>query len=105
MPTWQADGKLKFHYWFKANPGPLITTRSEKLADWEKVITQLVARKEFTDENGFCTIQGIYALGSQTIIQSCVGRYEFEPGREYDLRIYHYDPKAGALSAQLTLAT
>jgi hypothetical protein len=105
LPAWQSDGTLRGHYWLEANPEPVIVRRTEKLVDWEKIVGQLVERQEFSEETCFYTFQGIRSPESQATLTTKQGRYEFGPGREYELRIYHYYPKSAPLSARITLAT
>jgi hypothetical protein len=105
LPAWQPDGKLRGHYWLETSPAPVTVLRTEKLADWEKVVAQLAERQEFKDENSFYTFQGICIPESRALLPTKQGRYEFDPGREYEIRIYHYYPKNAPLSARLTFTS
>jgi hypothetical protein len=108
LPTWQADGdkkKAKGDYWLEVPAEPSTTVRSDKLEDWEKLVTQLAARADFKDEGSFYTMVGINEIPSRSAVSANKGRYEFQPGHEYELSLYHFYPKDVPLRARVTLAT
>ena len=104
LPSWQS-GSLVGHYWLEVLPGPTTLTASENISDWEAVVTQLGAHKEFSNEGGFYAVLGMSRLESDKTAQLKKGRYELASGTEYELRIYHYSPGSGPLNTRLTLAT
>jgi len=108
LPAWQADGdkkRAKGDYWLEVPAAPTTTVRSDRLEDWEKLVTQLAARADFKDEGSFYTMVGINEIPSRSAVSVNKGRYEFQPGHEYELSLYHFYPKDVPLRARVTLTT
>jgi hypothetical protein len=105
LPAWQANGKLKGDYWLDANPAPTAIIRSANLADWERIVDQLAARHEFKDEGCFYTVVAMNDVASHEAVPVNKQRYEFTPGHEYELQLYHYYPTSVPLVTRLTLTT
>ena len=108
LPVWQADGekkRAKGDYWLEVSATPTTAVRSDKLEDWERIVTQLAARTDFKDEGSFYTLVGIHEIPSRSAIAVSKGRYEFQPGHEYEVSLYHFYPKDVPLRARVTLAT
>src|SRR5580704_3964379 len=108
LPVWQTDGdkkSAKGDYWLELPAEPTTTVRSDKLDDWEKIVTQLAARDDFKDEGSFYTVVGINEIPSRLAVAANKGRYDFQPGREYELSLYHFYPKNVPLRAGVTLTT
>jgi hypothetical protein len=108
LPLWQADGdkkRAKGDYWLEVPAEPASTVRSVKLEDWEMIVTQLAARDDFKEEGSFYTVVGINEIPSRSAVLANNGRYEFKPGHEYELSLYHFYPKEVPLRAGVTLTT
>jgi hypothetical protein len=108
LPVWQIDGekkKAKGDYWLEVSAPPKTARRSDKEEDWEKIVTQLAARADFKDEGSFYTILGVNEIPSGSVVTATNGRYEFQPGHEYELILYHFYPKDVPLKSRVTLTT
>jgi len=108
LPAWQTDGdkkRAKGDYCLELSAEPTTTVRSDKLDDWEKIVTQLAARDDFKDESSFYTVVGINEIPSRSVVPANRGRYDFQPGREYELSLYHFYPKDVPLRAGVILTT
>lgn len=108
VPVWQTDGdkkRAKGDYWLELPAEPTTTVPSDKLDDWEKIVTQLAARDDFKDEGSFYTVVGINEIPSRSAVTANKGRYDFRPGHEYELSLYHFYPKDVPLRARVTLTT
>ena len=105
LPSWQADGKVQGHYWLEISPELTGSLRSDKLDDWEKIVSQLAAHSDFKDQSCFYSMVGIKEIVSRSSVPANNGRYELNSGHEYELSLYHFYPKNVPLSARVTLST
>jgi len=108
LPVWQTDGdkkRAKGDYWLEVSTEPTSIVRSGGLDDWEKVVTQLAERPDFSDEESFYTMVGINEIPSRSGVSANKGRYEFDPGHEYEFTLYHFYPKDVPPRSRVTLVT
>jgi len=108
LPAWQGDGetkKVRGHYWLEISADPTTAVRSHKLDDWEKIVAQLAVRSDFKDQGSFYTVVGVNEIPSRSAVSVSKGQYEFRPGKEYELSLYHFYPSDVPLEATLSLST
>ena len=105
LPAWQPDKKLKGYYWLEISSEPKACVRSANLATFERIVCQLAAREEFKEEGSFYTVVGMNNVSSGAVVSINNRHYEFAPGHEYELRLYHYSPKSIALRTCLTITS
>jgi hypothetical protein len=71
---------------------------TDSLEHWQTIAKQLKARKAFAGESYFCTIDGLFQSNSETKIAPVKGQYVLGADKDFELRIFHYDPDADAHS-------
>jgi hypothetical protein len=79
----------------------VISTRD--LGDWEKIVYQLVQRKDFESENCFYMIEGLYQAEGDVKVNMKRGSYHLKPSKEYEVRIYHFLPRTAQKTVSLRL--
>jgi hypothetical protein len=105
LPAWQVDKKLKGHYWLEVSVESKNCVRSVNLTAWERIVCQLGTREEFKAEGCFYTVVGITDVSSREAVSINDHRYEFAPGHEYELQMYHYSPKSVPVRTGLTITS
>jgi len=103
LPRWQPDGKIAGTYWLESSAAPVTVIRSANLADWERIVNQIAGYEEFASEKFFYTLQGVRRLGSSKDLIPYSGVFALDPGRHYECRIYHFQPRAAAEGTGLKL--
>jgi hypothetical protein len=105
LAIWQPDGKITGAYWLEIGQEPKTVAKSLKLSEWEKIVAQIAGHRDFTSESCFYTMEAIIPVGLETTVSPQDGVYDLAPGREYELRIYHFHPATVPTGARLRLDT
>jgi len=93
LPAWQQDGKIGGSYWLEVSQKLNTVIPSNALAEWERIVAQLVNRSEFADETRFFSVQGVVSVTDGASVPVRDGVYELKPGHNYEIRVYHFSPK------------
>ena len=97
-PHWTGESKLS-GFWCQGLQEPLASVdETDSLEHWQTIAKQLKARKAFAGESYFCTIDGLSQSNSETKIAPVKGQYVLGADKDFELRIFHYDPDTDAHS-------
>ena len=99
------DGSLSGKYWFEIGEEIKTAIKSLDLAEWEKIVTQIAGRPDFTDESTFYTVEGIHRVGPNGLVSMRNGAYPLAPGQEYEIRLYQFHPTKEPAGSMLRLET
>jgi hypothetical protein len=101
-PDGKPVGDLEGHFWFEASTLASVANTTQE-ADWEKIVSQLAQHNDYRDERYFFAFRGLHVAVANstlastsslpTIAPSVEGDYVLVPGKEYELRLYHYLPR------------
>ena len=105
LPAWQPDKKLKGSYWFDTGQELQTLVKSQALAEWEKIVTQIAGRSDFQAESTFYTVEGIHRVAPSAVVSVRNGAYPLAPGQEYELRFYHFHPTKEPVGSGLRVET
>jgi hypothetical protein len=87
-------------YWFEVNALPGVE-RATGEAIWEELVAQLAPRRDFANERFFYSVQGIVDIRSDKTRRVRRNLVRLRPGRDYELRLYHYYPKDDDVQAEV----
>jgi hypothetical protein len=96
VPEWGVDNKLK-GAWCNELPTDFKEVRpTTSLADWEVIVKQIRQREDFSKVAYFCTIEGLFerTTGKRLVLSN--GEYVLRSNKDYELRIFHFDPDSDA---------
>jgi hypothetical protein len=96
----RTNGTIEGAYWFETDVLPGISPANDE-ATWEKLVAQLGARTEFANERFFYKVEGIVDLGSRKVRAPKKNVFRLRPGRDYELRLYHFSPGKDDAEAEL----
>ena len=87
-------------YWFTVDNLEAVE-RSASDAVWEQIVAQLAPRPDFKDERFFYSVRGINEIGCDNPVNAEKNTFKLRPGRDYELRLYHYYPSEGNVEAEI----
>jgi hypothetical protein len=77
--------------------------RSAEIAVWEEIIAQIAARSDFADERFFYIVDALVDVPRDKMLRAKKDAFKLRPGRDYNMRLYHYHPIAGDPDAEVGL--
>src|SRR5581483_8506088 len=96
----RANGTVEGSYWFETEAIPGISKANDE-ATWEKIVSQRGTRNDFANEHFFYKVQGIVDVGSRRLQAPKKNTISLRPGRDYELRLYHFSPGEDDAEAEL----
>lgn len=87
-------------YWFETDAlSPIELSESESA--WEAIVAQLAPRSDFSHERFFYKVQGIVDVGRGKSVRAKKNTFRLRPGRDYELRLYHFYPGEENVDAEV----
>lgn len=96
----RTEGGVEGAYWFEVDALPA-AERSTSDSTWEEIVAQLAPRTDFANERFFYRVQGITDVGRGRILHAKRNSFLLRPGRDYELRLYHYYPGEESVEAEV----
>jgi len=98
VPHWTDEGKLA-GLWCQELPQQSSSiSQTDSLEVWQSIVKQLKSRRAFAEESYFCTIEGLFERNTKMKMAPVKGEYVLGADKEFELRIFHYDPDSDAHS-------
>jgi hypothetical protein len=107
LPYWgETKGERpKGFYWLSLSGTGQPLVENSALTTWEAIVSQLAERREFAEESLFFNIYSIERVGRKDVAGFTAGKLKLLPGREYELKLYHFHPsKTAAGKLRFTLS-
>jgi hypothetical protein len=93
---------IEGHYWVELNELADVQSSGE-IGFWEATVSQIAARRDFATERFFYVVDGIADVAKDEVLRARKNTFNVRPGRDYDLRLYHYHPTEGDPDAEVGL--
>lgn len=103
LPRYDTDGRMAGYHWLPMESRPSSLTISAKLAEWEKIVDQLVGHDDFKSEPFFYFVMGVstQTADGYEALESTDEGLELASGSQNLLSIYHYHPKTEPRNAKI----
>ena len=103
LPHWVGED-IEGAYWFKVDSVEGVQ-RSASDSVWEEIVAQLAPRPDFATERFFYSVRGITEISCEEPVLAAENEFNLRPGRDYELRLYHYYPNEGNVEAEVKAST
>jgi hypothetical protein len=87
-------------YWFTVESLEGLE-RSTSDSVWEQIVAQLAPRPDFAEERFFYSVRSVNEIGCGNPVNAKENTFKLRPGRDYELRLYHYYPSEGNVEAEI----
>jgi hypothetical protein len=106
LPQW-VDGSLKGSYCTELTKRPANLIEAEDLSQWEEVVTQLAARRDFENEETFFTVVGLLTESELNAMSAKIRHVswprELPAYASRVLVLYHYHPTKSPTSLEISI--
>jgi hypothetical protein len=96
VPKWSRDTDSPYaigSYWVEVSEYPKSVVESTSISDWQIIVGQLLARKDFSDVGPFYQVVRLQELHTKRTLSMVDGQFSLDPNTEYELLIDHFLPR------------
>ncbi|MEC9363124.1 MAG: hypothetical protein VYC42_07860 [Pseudomonadota bacterium] len=106
VPRWPEgeSGHAEGAFCLEVADFPSSVGESSSASEWQKTVSQLQARTDFTDVGAFYRVVQLNLLSNSAAVGMQDGHYALQPASEYELVIDHYLPTDSIQTYQLEVA-